>query len=120
MYKLKIEGDSIVQPNEEFINNEQANEVNNDQITDSVTTDNEGVIEGVSQEPQDVLKFSNEDEVLEYLKSKEELLSRIAPTKQDVEIPEDVKKYLEFKSETGRSFSDFQEYQKDFHNMPLL
>lgn len=111
MYKLKIEGDSIVQPNEEFSNNEQVSEVNNDQITDSVTTDNEGVNEGVSQ---NVLKFNSEDEVLEYLKSKDELLSKVVTSKQEVELPEDVKKYLEFKSETGRSFSDFQEYQKDF------
>ena len=122
MYKLKIEGDSIVQAQESFSDNEQTSEMNNDQIIDSVTAENnegvsEGVSEGVNQkeegESQNVLKFNNEDEVLEYLKSKEDLISKVAP-KQEVEIPEDVKKYLEFKSETGRSFSDFQEYQKDF------
>ena len=116
MYKLKIEGDSIVQPTEEFSNNEQVNEVNNDvqQVeTEGVQTD-VVVNQEKQEESKDVLKFNSEDEVLEYLKSKEELLSKITPAKQDVEIPEDVKKYLEFKSETGRSFSEFQEYQKDF------
>lgn len=115
MYKLKIEGDSIVQPTEEFSNNEQVSEVNNEiqqVVTEDVKTD--VVVEEDIQESQSVLKFNSEDEVLEYLKSKEELLSKITPAKQDVEIPEDVKKYLEFKSETGRSFSEFQEYQKDF------
>lgn len=115
MFKMKLEGSeySDVQNNDSIIDNEQANEVNNendqvsDQVSDQVTE------EVVEEESQNVLKFSNEDEVLEYLKSKEELLSKVAP-KQEVEIPEDVKKYLEFKSETGRSFSDFQEYQKDF------
>lgn len=116
MYKLKIEGDSVVQPNEEFSNNEQVSEVNNDvqqAETEDVKTD--VVAEEEEQESQSVLKFNSEDEVLEYLKSKEELLSKVVTTpKQEVELPEDVKKYLEFKSETGRSFSDFQEYQKDF------
>jgi hypothetical protein len=121
MYKLKIEGDSVVQHTEEFSNNEQVSEVNNNQTTDSVTTNNEAVNEAVNEgvnqeqeESQNVLKFNSEDEVLEYLKSKEELLSKVVTPKQEVELPEDVKKYLEFKSETGRSFSDFQEYQKDF------
>lgn len=114
MFKMKLEGsdDSAVQNNDSFIDNEQATEVN-DQITDAVTTTNEDVSEEVN-EGQNVLTFNSDDDVLEYLKTKEELLSKVTPKSEVKELPEDVKKYLEFKEETGRGYSDFLEYQRDF------
>lgn len=114
MFKMKLEGsdDSAVQNNDAFIENEQATEVN-DQITDAVTTTNEGVSEEVNED-QNVLTFNNDDDVLEYLKTKEELLSKVVTKSESKELPEDVKKYLEFKEETGRGYSDFLEYQRDF------
>jgi len=114
---MKLEGsdDSAVQNNDAFIENEQATEVN-DQITDSVTTTNEDVSEEV-KEDQNVLTFNSDDDVLEYLKTKEELLSKVAPKSESKELPEDVKKYLEFKEETGRGYSDFLEYQRDFSQL---
>ena len=117
MFKMKLEGsdDSAVQNNDAFIENEQATEVN-DQITDSVTTTNEDVSEEV-KEDQNVLTFNSDDDVLEYLKTKEELLSKVAPKSESKELPEDVKKYLEFKEETGRGYSDFLEYQRDFSQL---
>lgn len=114
MFKMKLEGsdDSAVQNNDAFIENEQATEVN-DQITDAVTTTNEDVSEEVNED-QNVLTFNNDDDVLEYLKTKEELLSKVVSKSENKELPEDVKKYLEFKEETGRGYSDFLEYQRDF------
>ncbi len=113
MFKMKLEGsdDSAVQNNDAFIENEQATEVN-DQITDAVTTTNEDVSEEVNED-QNVLTFNSNDDILEYLKTKEDLMSRISTRNEEVEIPEDVKKYLEFREETGRGYSDFLEYQRD-------
>jgi len=110
---MKLEGsdDSAVQNNDAFIENEQATEVN-DQITDAVTTTNEDVSEEVNED-QNVLTFNSNDDILEYLKTKEDLMSRISTRNEEVEIPEDVKKYLEFREETGRGYSDFLEYQRD-------
>lgn len=114
MFKMKLEGsdDSAVQNNDALINNEQITTVD-DQITDSVTSTNEDVPE-VVDENKNVLTFNSDDDVLEYLKTKEELLSKVTPKSEVKELPEDVKKYLEFKEETGRGYSDFLEYQRDF------
>jgi hypothetical protein len=113
MFKMKLEGsdDSTVQNNDAFIENEQATEVN-DQITDAVTTTNEDVSEEVNED-QNVLTFNSNDDILEYLKTKEDLMSMISTRIEEVEIPDDVKKYLEFREETGRGYSDFLEYQRD-------
>ncbi len=117
MFKMKLEGsnDSAVQNNDAIIENEQVTEVN-DQITDSVTTTNEDVSEEVNED-QNVLTFNSDDDVLEYLKTKEELLSKVTPKSESKELPEDVKKYLEFKEDTGRGYSDFLEYQRDFSQL---
>lgn len=117
MFKMKLEGsdDSAVQNNDAFIENEQVTEVN-DQITDAVTATNEDVSEEVNED-QNVLTFNSDDDVLEYLKTKEELLSKVATKSESKELPEDVKKYLEFKEETGRGYSDFLEYQRDFSQL---
>lgn len=116
MFKMKLEGSEYpdVQNNDAIIDNEQASEVN-DQITDSVTTTDDTPDEII--EDKQVLTFNNDDDVLEYLKTKEELLSKVAPKSESKELPEDVKKYLEFKEETGRGYNDFLEYQKDFSQL---
>jgi hypothetical protein len=106
--KFKLEGsewsqeeeNSGVQNNEAIIDNEQANVVNT---------------QDVQEEVQDnVLKFNNEDEVLEFIKSKEDLYTKVAPRSEEKELPSDVKKYLEFKEETGRGYEDFINYQRDY------
>lgn len=118
MFKMKLEGsdDNQIQENEVV----DTTEVINDQITDAVTTTNEDVVDEVIDEVVDnknVLTFNSDDDVLEYLKTKEELLSKVAPKSESKELPEDVKKYLEFKEETGRGYSDFLEYQRDFSQL---
>lgn len=114
MFKMKLEGsdDNQIQENEVV----DTTEVINDQITDAVTTTNEDVVDEVNED-QNVLTFNSDDDVLEYLKTKEELLSKVAPKSESKELPEDVKKYLEFKEETGRGYSDFLEYQRDFSQL---
>ncbi len=84
MYKMKLEGsdDSAVQNNDAFIENEQATEVN-DQITDAVTTTNEDVSEEVNED-QNVLTFNSNDDILEYLETKEDLMSRISARNEEV------------------------------------
>ena len=116
MFKMKLEGSeySDVQNNDVITDNEGASEVN-DQITDSVTSTDDTTDEII--EDKQVLTFNNDDDVLEYLKTKEELLSKVAPRGEGKELPEDVKKYLEFKEETGRGYNDFLEYQKDFSEL---
>jgi hypothetical protein len=74
-------------------------------------------VEEEAQQDNTVLTFNSDDDVLEYLKTKEELISKVAPKSESKELPEDVKKYLEFKEETGRGYSDFLEYQRDFSEL---
>lgn len=110
--KFKLEGsewsqEDNVQNDEAIIDNEQPYVVN-EEITEEVVTE-------VQEEVQDnVLKFNSEDEVLEFIKSKEDLYSKVAPKSEEKELPSDIKKYLEFKEETGRGYEDFINYQRDY------
>lgn len=121
MFKFRLEGEqdvsqeldtNNVQENVGFIDNEQADVVN-DQVDDQVDDQEESteVIEN------NVLTFNSDDDVLEYLKSKEELLSKVSKNEVS-EIPEDIKSYLDYKNETGRSYNDYLELQKDFSSLP--
>ena len=111
MFKMKLEGSeySDVQNNEEIIDNEQENIVN-EETTDTI----EEKVEVEENKIENALTFNSDDDILEYLKTKEELISKVAPKQEVKELPEDIKKYLEFKEETGRGYSDFMEYQKDY------
>lgn len=118
MFKMKLEGSDYNQVQENEV--VDTTEAINDQITDAVTTTSEDVADEVIEEiveDQNVLTFNSDDDVLEYLKTKEELLSKVAPKSESKELPEDIKKYLEFKEETGRGYSDFLEYQRDFSQL---
>lgn len=113
MFKFRLEGEqdapqevdnSVVQDNAEFMDNEQVDKANNE--------------EDVQEDVQDnVLTFNNDDDILEYLKSKEELMSKVSRN-EDSEIPDDIKSYLDYKKETGRSYNDYLELQKDFSTLP--
>ena len=99
--KFKLEGsewsqeeeNSGVQNNEAIIDNEQADVVNTQDVQDEL-----------QDVQENVLKFNNEDEVLEFIKSKEDLYTKVAPRSEEKELPSDIKKYLEFKEETGRGY----------------
>jgi len=69
-----------------------------------------------AQEQKEVLELSDE-QVLAYLKekkgfNKDEL--SFEESKGDLEIPEQVQKFLDYQKETGRGFEDFVELQKDW------
>jgi hypothetical protein len=109
MFKMKLEGseDFQVQDNEVLSDNEQETVVNEDAV--------DSAVEAEVEVKENVLKFNNEDEVLEFIKSKEDLYSKVAPKSNDRDdLPEDISKYLEFKKETGRGYEDFINYQKDY------
>lgn len=59
----------------------------------------------------DKLKSRYEVEV----NSMDDLKNVLTNTEEKQSLPEDVEKYLEFRKETGRSFSDFAELQKDWN-----
>lgn len=113
--KLKLEGsewgqvedNSGVQNDDVIIDNEQDSEVNTQDVTDQIT-------DSVTTTEDNVLKFNNEDEVLEFIKSKEDLYSKVAVKSEEKELPSDIKKYLEFKEQTGRGYEDFVNYQRDY------
>jgi len=113
--KLKLEGsewsqveeNSGVQNNDVIIENEQDSEVNTQNVTEQITN-------SVTTTEENVLKFNNEDEVLEFIKSKEDLYSKVAVKSEEKELPSDIKKYLEFKEQTGRGYEDFVNYQRDY------
>ena len=120
-YKFRLEG------SEEFYDPSAIN----DEVVDT-TKDNlseEGALENVADgnsvieqkeevtlpASEEVIKNTeelNEEKVSEFLKNNPDLLNKLKPS-QEVELDEDVKKFLEFKKETGRSYSDFIEYQRD-------
>jgi hypothetical protein len=105
--KFKLEGSDWSEENNSSVQEDVQQDVQQDVQEDAQ--------EDVQEDVQDnVLKFNNEDEVLEFIKSKEDLYSRVAPKEETTDIPDDIKKYLEFKKETGRSYNDFVEYQKDY------
>jgi hypothetical protein len=98
----------------------------NEGVNEGVNEENEGVTEETQVEDQitdavttedNVLKFNSEDEVLDFIKSKEDLYSKVAPKKEEKELPSEIKKYLEFKEETGRGYEDFINYQKDYSSL---
>lgn len=120
-YKFRLEG------SEEFYDPNAINEEVVDTTKDNLSE--EGVLENVADgnsvieqkeevtlpASEEVLKNTeelNEEKVSEFLKNNPDLLNKLKPS-QEVELDEDVKKFLEFKKETGRSYSDFIEYQRD-------
>jgi len=96
----------IIDDNSEIVELAQEEVITEEVITEEVEGD--VITEGEASK-------WNDEEVLEYIKSNPELSDKLT-TRVEVqtEIPDDVKKYLEFKKETGRGYQDFLETQKDF------
>ena len=123
MFKMKLEGadaPDVQSVNEEVeVDNESTNTEDNTINTEdnSVNTDVDTSNVNTNDSEENVLKFNSDDDVLEYLKSKEDLLSKVTTKSESENLPDDVKKYLEFKKETGRGYSDFLEYQTDFSQL---
>lgn len=123
MIKLRLEGeqdysqeiDNDVQDVQDDVQLEVQDDVQEQQKYDG---EEEVVQEDVQEDAQDsVLTFNSDDDILEYLKSKEDLMSKVS-TKNETEIPEDIKGYLDYKKETGRDYNDYLELQKDLSTVP--
>lgn len=116
MFKLKLEGaEDFHEPNidNQDVPEETQNEVVNQEeelIVNEEVTDGNGVEEEVEITPTASELEINEEKVSEFLKNNPELLNKLKPTQ---ELDEDVKKFLEFKKDTGRGYSDFLELQKE-------
>jgi len=81
----------------------------------------EKIIEPVGETTEDTVLELDENSILSYFKNK---LGREYASIEDVlrqpeetTVPEDVAKYLEYKKETGRSFNDFLNLQKDWNEV---
>lgn len=85
------------------------------------TQEEETTIEPVGETTEDTVLELDENSILSYFKNK---LGREYASIEDVlrqpeetTVPEDVAKYLEYKKETGRSFNDFLNLQKDWNEV---
>lgn len=120
-YKFRLEGsEEFHEPtpiSEDTVDTKQEDIVEAEAATENVA-DGNGVVEKDDVTPTASEKVLNdteelsEEKISEYLKNNPSLLDKLKPT-QELDLDEDVKKFLEFKKETGRSYSDFVEYQKD-------
>lgn len=106
-----------------------AEETNEQEVTEEVSTTEEVTEEVVEQEvvqEQEIVeqvvteKELDESDVIKYFKEKYDKdisnLDSLLSPKESKEIPEEVEKYLEYKEKTGRSYSDFMETQRDWES----
>jgi len=114
-FKMNLldDNDEVIQPqeieNEEVVEQEQEEVVEQEDVIDEVVEEEE--------EEYEYVDIDSDEQLIDYIKENPEILNQLTPSEQR-ELPEDVKKYLEFREETnGRGFSDFLEYQKDFSEM---
>ena len=114
---LLDDNDEVIQPqeieNEEVVENEEEVVEEVEEVIDEVVEQEEEEEEG----EYEYVDIDSDEQLIDYIKENPEILNQLTPSEQR-ELPEDVKKYLEFREETnGRGFSDFLEYQKDFSEM---
>jgi len=94
------------------------NEENNSEENQEELEEIEEVVDGnESEEEYEYIDIDSDEDLINYVKDNPEILNQLS-LKEQKELPEDVKRYLEFKEETnGRSYSDFLQYQQDFSEM---
>lgn len=95
---------------------EQQQDIVQEQAEEQDEVQEEKVIQALESEEKDdnwfLSKLKERYEV--ELNSVDDLKNVLTNTEEKQSLPEDVEKYLEFRKETGRSFSDFAELQKDW------
>lgn len=116
MFKFRLEGDQDTSQEVVVDSNDAQNALD---IKDEPQQNSQDDVQDIVQDDvqSNVLTFNNDDDILEYLKSKEDLMSKVS-TKSETEIPEDIKGYLDYKKETGRDYNDYLELQKDLSTIP--
>ena len=121
-FKMNLldDNDEVIQPQE--IENEEVMESMDEGIdfveVKEEVKDVDSELESIEEEEEyEYVDIDSDEQLIDYIKENPEILNQLTPSEQR-ELPEDVKKYLEFREETnGRGFSDFLEYQKDFSEM---
>lgn len=105
---------------------EEINEPQEEQQEESVQEQAEEQAEVQEQEVIEAIESDDRDDnwFLSKLKERYEVevnsmddLKNVLSDNGKQEIPEEVEKYLEYKKETGRSFRDYQELQKDWSDV---
>jgi hypothetical protein len=97
-----------------------SNEANNAdlQTDDNQNTDSNQSVDDNLQNNDPAAKELDENSIIDFLKNKygKEIsnLDDLLKDKEEKIIPEDVKKYLEYKEKTGRSYGDFMETQREW------
>jgi len=114
-FNLLDDNGEVVQPQsteEQQVTEEVVDEVVEEQQEEVEVEEQEGI-----EDEYEYIDIDNDEDLIKYVKDNPEILNQLTPSEQR-ELPEDVKKYLDFREETnGRGFSDFLEYQKDFSSM---
>ena len=95
---------------------EQKQDIVQEQVEEQAEVQEQEVIEALESDDRDdnwfLSKLKERYEV--EVNSMDDLKNVLTNTEEKQSLPEDVEKYLEFRKETGRSFSDFAELQKDW------
>lgn len=99
-----------LQETQEVIENNESEENKEEEL--------KGNIENQEKEEEyEYIDIESNEELIDYVKNNPEVLNQLSP-KEQKELPEEVKRYLEFREETnGRSYYDFLQYQQDFSEM---
>lgn len=104
------------QETQDVLENNDNNESEENQ-EESIESNNETEDTQDNDDEYEYIDIESNEDLIDYVKSNPEVLSQLTP-KEQKELPEDVKRYLDFREETnGRSYSDFLQYQQDFSEM---
>ena len=99
---------------------EQQVEQESEVVTEEVVAEQEVPQQEVVEESQEELTL-DDDKIMSYLKERYDLkvdsLDDVLKKTEKQELPEDVSKFLEYKNETGRGYSDFMNLQKDWSSV---
>ena len=114
-FNLLDDNGEVVQP--QSTEEQQVTEEVVDEVVEEQQEEVEVEEQGGTEDEYEYIDIDNDEDLIKYVKDNPEILNQLTPSEQR-ELPEDVKKYLDFREETnGRGFSDFLEYQKDFSSM---
>lgn len=113
--------DNNISQEEEVINEST---IQTEEIVEGVEGTNddttEGTTEGIIEQPEEVTNKLTDEDILSFLKEKYQKeynsLDEIVKEKEDIKLPDEVSKFLEYQKETGRGLSDYLEATKDYSN----
>lgn len=116
----QIEKELLEKHEEKFENVEKVDET--EKINVPVNQETPATEEKIAEPETTLSSELNDEDVLKYIKNRyDKEISSVdelfAQKDANIELPEDVSAYMEFKKETGRGIEDFYKLQKDFGTM---